>query len=603
MISTLRRFLADRAGSYGPMFALMSVPLFGSVAAAVEYSRVYEVKSSLQNALDAAALATAKELSYSQEETYLAQYARDFFDSNLPSTLDPADIGFTFAYEAATSGGNNVRLTASYDYDTVIAGVVGVREMDMKITSLVAASNRTVEVAIVVDNSGSMSTSTGSSNESRMTKAKAAAIALVNSLHTVASFSNKPDPVNIAIVPFAGSVNVGPDYRGAPWLDMYGWSSIHHENLDWIGTDSGGDAWTNAVASGSGFKSSTTTTVSVGPNPPELLPVGVTSYTTTWLSRWTLFDALDTDWAGCVEMRPWPYSTTDDEAAELTPDTLFVPMFAPDEPDRINNNEDADYKNKYLDDYIRVGTDYSKTTSNYGSNSKQLKREYWTRKYNADARLRDSNNRIILGRSRDGNFGPYGPNMGCTTKPIAPLTADRQTAIDAINAMQHGGYTNVQEGLAWGWRALSSGAPFTEGRPYSAIENDKYIVILTDGNNTYPDQSTLNDTEYYSWGYGKNDRVDGGVDSWLGDVEAMDAHTATTCANLKEIQDADNEAAIRVFTIAYDVPDGSSVKTLLYNCASVNKKGERYYYDVSGDAIADAMAAIGSEISNLRIAK
>jgi hypothetical protein len=83
----------------------------------------------------------------------------------------------------------------------------------------------------------------------------------------------------------------------------------------------------------------------------------------------------------------------------------------------------------------------------------------------------------------------------------------------------------------------------------------------------------------------------------------MNIHTATTCENIKAIIDGDGEAAYKIFTIAYDVSDGSSVKDLLYGCASSKANGSKYYYDVSGDALAAAMQAIGNEISDLRISQ
>jgi hypothetical protein len=419
----------------------------------------------------------------------------------------------------------------------------------------------------------------------------------------VASLSNKPDPIRIALVPFAGSVNIGPQYRGADWLDMKGWSSIHHENIDWPGTSTVGDAWPNVSRSGAGWKSTTTTTSSTGPTPPNPLPDGITSYSMNWLSRWTLYDALGVQWAGCVEMRPSPYNGTDAAPTDLTPDTLFVPMFAPDEPDRYNSSEDNDYGNRYLSDYIRVGPDYTATTATYGSSTKQLMRQSWARKYNLDARQKDSSNRILIGRQRTSDLGSYGPNQGCTTKAITPLTTTLANVQTAISQMSAAGYTNIQEGLSWGWRVLSAGLPFTQGRDYSVAENDKYIILLTDGNNTYPTQSTLNKTEYYPWGYSRHNRLYGGLTTWTSDVDAMNQQTARTCANIKAVQDADNEAAVRIFTIVYDVPDGSSVKELLQNCASVGKRGERYYYDVQGAGISEAMASIGAVISELRIAR
>ncbi len=92
-------------------------------------------------------------------------------------------------------------------------------------------------------------------------------------------------------------------------------------------------------------------------------------------------------------------------------------------------------------------------------------------------------------RSRD--YGNYGPNMGCTTQALTPLSESATTVADAIDAMEPGGFTNVQAGIVWGWRTLSAGEPFTAGRGYDEQENDKYIIVLTDGNNTYPESEHL----------------------------------------------------------------------------------------------------------------
>ena len=40
-------------------------------------------------------------------------------------------------------------------------------------------------------------------------------------------------PVQFALVPFSASVNVGPAYDSASWMDTTGISPIHHENFDW----------------------------------------------------------------------------------------------------------------------------------------------------------------------------------------------------------------------------------------------------------------------------------------------------------------------------------------------------------------------------------
>ncbi len=53
------------------------------------------------------------------------------------------------------------------------------------------------------------------------------------------------------------------------------------------------------------------------------------------------------------------------------------------------------------------------------------------------------------------------------------------------------GATNVPEGMAWGWRVLSHGEPFTDGRPESERGNTKVLIVLTDGANTYYTPSSL----------------------------------------------------------------------------------------------------------------
>ena len=48
--------------------------------------------------------------------------------------------------------------------------------------------------------------------------------------------------------------------------------------------------------------------------------------------------------------------------------------------------------------------------------------------------------------------------------PTSASTRGKTAIKAAIDAMSPTGNTNVPEGMAWGWRVLSSGAPFTEGR-------------------------------------------------------------------------------------------------------------------------------------------
>jgi hypothetical protein len=205
------------------------------------------------------------------------------------------------------------------------------------------------------------------------------------------------------------------------------------------------------------------------------------------------------------------------------------------------------------------------------------------------------------------------PNSSCNTTAITPLTTSKTTIKSAIDALAASGNTNIQEGVAWGWRTLSAALPFTGGRERSDIDNRKYIIVLTDGENTYTNSSTPNQTTYGAWGYGKHGRMNSGLSN--ADLPAlyksiplntaemkMNAHTLQTCENAK----ADG---ITIFSIAFDVSEGSSSKALLNACGGSGKQDDgsnifssgTFYYDVSASALDAAMDDIAAQISEMRI--
>jgi len=319
---------------------------------------------------------------------------------------------------------------------------------------------------------------------------------------------------------------------------------------------------------------------------------------------------------------------------------LFVYSFAPDEPDRkyewksgyyyYDYTDDDEYRNSYIYDFEATTNDRfavndepntsdfvdaSSFTSNQYNSTNQINRMTWMFKYQG--------NEIDSGLDDDD-----GPNYMCSTTKITPLTTSETTIDDAIDDMQADGMTNIQQGLTWGWRTLSDNAPFTAGRENSNNQNMKYIILLTDGNNTYrtDGDSTPLLTAYGAWGYAYPDKnqnrwIDGLSSSDLAgtiyastsfdttpessnDFESiMNAHTLQSCINAK----ADG---ISIFTIAFDVSDGSSVKALLDECAGSGiKNGEEvvadgdFYFDVDGNGLDDAMASIAAQIGDLRIVR
>ena len=223
-----------------------------------------------------------------------------------------------------------------------------------------------------------------------------------------------------------------------------------------------------------------------------------------------------------------------------------------------------------------------------------------------------------------------GPNYSCTTTPITPLTdvtteAGLATIKTAIDTMAANGYTNVPEGTAWGWRTISSTAPFTEGRPETEKGNDKVIIVLTDGANTYSAQGSDpagNKSTYAAYGYtgqGYNGtgttRMFMGTSGAIGKYDysgsnytnALNEHMTKLCDNAKA-------ANVLMLTVSLDLSDSDAAENkameALKKCASDSRfrkdptdasKPAKLYFNATSSNLAEKFKEIADELSNLRI--
>lgn len=192
MKKNFRSWAQDLRGGTAVMFAVAIPVIVGSVGMAVDLSQAYLVKTRLTHALDAAALAAvASESSEADINAKLQQ----FFDANYP----PEKIGMTYDIHA-TLVGDEVTVTASASYYTSFLQVLGVDSIGVSAQTVVQREVKGVEVAMVLDVTGSMSTN------NNIGTLRTAATNFVNIM-----FERADDRfVRIGLVPFATSVNVGP---------------------------------------------------------------------------------------------------------------------------------------------------------------------------------------------------------------------------------------------------------------------------------------------------------------------------------------------------------------------------------------------------------
>ena len=148
-----------------------------------------------------------------------------------------------------------------------------------------------------------------------------------------------------------------------------------------------------------------------------------------------------------------------------------------------------------------------------------------------------------------------------TLAPITPLTSDWTALTAAINAMTPVGNTNVTIGANWGMATLTPGVPFSGAKAFNTPRLSKYMILLTDGENTQ--------------------------NRFTSSASAIDDRTKLACQTAKD-------AGIKVYTVR--VIDGNA--TLLKNCATTTSM----YYEVSSASqLTPVFQQIAREISQIRL--
>ena len=532
--------------------------------------------------------------------------AQEYFNANfVPTNSATAGSFGTVSPLHLSTSGNSIIVSASASVPTTFMRVANIDHVDVTASTTVVVGMGTAEVALALDNSGSMA-------GSKIASLKTAASDLVDTLYDAAQNSSETDPIKIAIVPFAASVNVGTQNANASWMDTTGVGKYHAYEQ-------------KCYANGGTLNSSGVCSVNVG----------------TGINNFTLFNSLKTSsgsavsWGGCVEARAMPNDVSDDAPRALgihrqcsyhcshptsrttgrlrraiarlpiiapspapmaaaavaqrarryssmapprahsattticlmraTPTLAPIPSpsLAPTPAVITKNNHGfvagdqvvfsttgalPTGLTKFTRYYVlstglttnsfRVSTTSNGTavnTSGSQSGTHFIANAFTCRGTNTPPSTTTSSDQCArtgttsntgntstpVGRGEQKAFGgrnlfnnvannqstlnckygtpankatvasitdsglPGGPNFMCTTAPLLPLSTDKTTIKNAINAMVAKGATSIIEGAMWGWRALSPGEPFTQGRPYNTKNNQKILILMTDGQNTY----------------------------------------------------------------------------------------------------------------------
>lgn len=209
-------FASDQKGAAAIIFAVAVIPLLLFVGAAVDFSKITSERARLQASLDSAALAISGQ-GGNATVAKLKQRAQKYFDANYRNGQFGSNVTLTLV-----KINDRFKLTGNLDVDLTFMKLAGQNYTNISAASEVTAERKKIELALVLDNTGSM----GSAG--KMPALKTAVNDLINKLQ--AKVQN-PGDVKMSIVPFNTEVKINTNYFNASWLR---WDVVlENTSLNW----------------------------------------------------------------------------------------------------------------------------------------------------------------------------------------------------------------------------------------------------------------------------------------------------------------------------------------------------------------------------------
>jgi Flp pilus assembly protein TadG len=203
-----RRFKANEGGATAVTFALMAVPLIALAGGAVDYAKTLRVKSELMATLDAAVLAATQ--AYALDDSVdTAKIVRDFIDKNYTKSGKRLFSSDLVVHDPVISEDGELKVNLDVRVPNHLLTVIGFDSFDFTIGSAARVGGRKLEVALVLDNTKSMTWN------AKLEALKSSAHLLVDKLMV-----DGKDNVKVALVPYADYVNIGMANRFEPGLDI-----------------------------------------------------------------------------------------------------------------------------------------------------------------------------------------------------------------------------------------------------------------------------------------------------------------------------------------------------------------------------------------------
>jgi len=542
----LARLAAAEQGNIAVIFAIALVPVLGFVGAAIDYSRAVQTRSSLQVALDSAALMVSKDLtSGTISESDIEAKAKSYFSglyTGRAGSVDTADVHATYTPKDS-NGISNIVVTGSGSMPTDFMRIAGYPTLGFSASSTSAWGNTRMRVAMILDNTGSMA------SNGKMSAMQTAAKDMID---TLSGYNKQTGDVYISIVPFSKDVNVGTTNGtsnvDASWLN---WTEWEGEPPYLVNNKS------NAFNSAVGGSDCPFTKNSHG------------------------FTCMD---------RPATLSSAN-SASKIPSSGTYAGYICPsvDSGNKLAGKSGIYYNGCYTTvtgSSASCGSNSVCTCTGTGSSKIcHLWRGDGTAATAAAAPARSTWTGCVNDRDQDYDTRNTAPGSGsgspssqfyaeqwsgCLPATVFPMSNQWQTLKDQITAMSPSGNTNQAVGLAWGWQSLSTtNGPIAAPPKASNYIYKDYVVLLSDGLNTQ--------------------------NRWSTTQSDIDARQEILCQNVK----ADTTNPVTIFTIQVNISNKDAKSQVLQDCAT---NGNFQMITKSSDT-SDAFKNILTQISKLRVAK
>jgi hypothetical protein len=203
-----QRFGKDQKGTTAVVFSLTLLPILAIAGAALDYSRASSARAGLQKATDAAALALVRDAG-TLSDAQLRDMGQKVVDTMLAdernAVVEPIRV---------VKSGKTIRVIATGQVKTTMMGVLGFDQMKINAQAESSWSSKKIELALVLDNTGSMNDVVG--GRRKLDELKRSSSDLLRTLNSAAPDS---ETIKVSIVPFDTMVRVDPAAnRTAPWI-------------------------------------------------------------------------------------------------------------------------------------------------------------------------------------------------------------------------------------------------------------------------------------------------------------------------------------------------------------------------------------------------